>query len=78
MIRTRVNKSEFSNIVQKYQNGMSLCALEREYPTNREILKRIIRSYSVEIRDHSHKSRKYTLNENYFDSNMNANKSLVA
>lgn len=77
MVRTKIDKNEFENIVQKYINGDSLCKLEREYPTDRRTIKKILQEYGVEIRDHSHKARKYTLNENYFDNINTPNKAYI-
>ena len=68
MIRTKIPQEEFQTIADKYSSGISLCQLEKEYPTDRNTLKKIVLECGVDIRDNSHKSRKYTLNENYFDN----------
>lgn len=68
MVRTKIPQEEFKTIVEKYISGVSLCKLEKEYPTDRKTLKKILMECNVEIRDDSHKGRKYSLNENYFDS----------
>lgn len=77
MVRTKIDKNEFINIVQKYKSGISLCELERQYPTDRRTLKKILSEYGVELRDHSHKSRKYTLDENFFDNINTQNKAYI-
>ena len=64
-------------IIKLYNSGISQDVLSREYHVSKKILRRFLVDNEISIRDHSHKKRKYTLNENYFDKIDTPNKAYI-
>lgn len=64
-------------IVTLYKSGVSKEKLWKMFKTSNTVIDRILNDFGVDKRDHSHKSRKYSINENYFDIIDTPNKSYI-
>lgn len=77
MSKPLISISEYENIIQLYKSGLSQAKIGEIYNVGHYIIGKILRKCGVEIRDDSHKSRKYTINEHYFDNINTPNKAYV-
>lgn len=77
MSKTVIDTKEHSRIVELYNSGFSQAELETMYGVSHGVIKRILIRYQVELRDHSHKRRSYSINENYFDVIDTPNKAYI-
>ena len=55
------------NIINMYNKGLSLQKIGDLYGCSKAVIKRVLTENNIETRDDSHKTRHFTLNENYFD-----------
>ena len=55
-------------IINDYINGKSLRQIAKEYHVNRNRISKLLKEKNVKIRTQKETSRKYTFNENYFES----------
>lgn len=65
------------SICDEYQSFISICKIAKEYGVSEQTINRLLREENIAIRDHSHKARKYTINEDYFDNLDTSNKNYV-
>lgn len=77
MCRPLIQTSEYENIIALYNSGLSQSKIGDIYDVNGYIIGTILRKCGVQGRDDSHKSRKYTINENYFDNIDTPNKAYI-
>lgn len=77
MSRLRINPSEYETIVTLYNSGVSKEQLQKRYQVSNSVIDRILRINNVTLRDRSHMSRQYTLNEHYFDIIDTPNKAYI-
>ena len=63
----KISKTEYNNIVALYNSGLSAQKIGDMYSVYASTIRKILNKCNVQMRDDSHKYRKYTLNENYFD-----------
>ena len=68
---------EYENIVNLYNSGLSQSKVGSIYNVGHYIIGKILKKCGVKSRDDSHKSRKYTINENYFDIIDSSNKAYI-
>lgn len=68
---------EYENIINLYNSGLSQAKVGEIYNVGHYIIGKILRKCGVAVRDDSHKSRKYTINENYFDEIDTQNKAYL-
>lgn len=73
----KIQESEYDTISQLYKDGMSQQKIADLYHIGRTTVKRILDKTNTPTRDHSHKRRKYKINENYFDSIDTPNKAYI-
>lgn len=69
--------TEYDNIVHLYNSGLSQAKVGELYDVKWYIIGKILKKCGVQARDDSHKSRKYTINENYFDHIDTSNKAYI-
>lgn len=67
MSKPLISKYEYDNIISLYKSGLSQAKIGQCYGVSRFVIANILKKCDVQIRDDSHKSRTYTINENYFD-----------
>jgi intein-encoded DNA endonuclease-like protein len=77
MSKPVIATEEHINVVELYKSGMSQLQIEKLYNVSHGVVARILTKYDIDFRDASHKSRKYTLDELYFDSVDNNNKAYI-
>ena len=70
-------KDEIQNMINDYINGLSQDAVSGKYNITKRRFRKILVENNIEVRDHSHKKRKYTVDENYFDNIDSANKAYI-
>lgn len=63
-----MNQEELNSLIHDYINGDSIRNLSLKYNCTRAVLSRILKENKVIIRDNTRNSRKYSHNENYFES----------
>lgn len=68
MSKPLIPTEEYENIIHLYNSGLSQAKIGEIYNVGYYIIGKILRKCGVVARDDSHKSRKYTINENYFDN----------
>lgn len=68
---------EYKNIIKLYSSGLSQQKIGQMYNTSHTTIRKILVKNNVERRDNSHKGRKYTINENYFDAIDDQNKAYI-
>lgn len=68
---------EYDNIINLYNSGLSQAKVGEIYNVKWYIIGNILRKCGVVMRDHSHKARKYTIDENYFDNIDTPNKAYI-
>lgn len=76
-MRLKIPKEKYDEIIDLYQNGMSLEKIGLKYDASRHAIKTVLNKMGVQTRDDSHKGRKYTINENYFDEINTPNKAYI-
>lgn len=76
-MRLKIPKEKYDEIIDLYQNGMSLEKIGLKYEASRHAIKTVLNKMGVQTRDDSHKGRKYTINENYFDEIDTPNKAYI-
>lgn len=77
MSKPLIHTQEYENIVNLYKSGLSQAKIGEIYNVGYYIIGKILKKCGVETRDDSHKFRKYTINENYFDSIDTPNKAYL-
>ena len=68
---------EYDNIINLYNSGLSQAKVGELYNVKWYIIGKILKKCGVTMRDHSHKARKYTIDENYFDNIDTPNKAYI-
>ena len=76
-MRLKIPKEKYDEIINLYQSGMSLEKIGLKYDASRHAIKTVLNKMGVQTRDNSHKGRKYTINENYFDEINTPNKAYI-
>lgn len=66
-MRSKIDESKYDEIIAQYNNGKSKEKICVEYGVSNSVIDRIFEIRGLKFRDHSHKFRKYVLNEEYFD-----------
>jgi len=61
MSKPLISTEEYDNIITLYKSGLSQAKVGEIYNVKWYIIGKILRKCGVEIRDDSHKSRKYTI-----------------
>lgn len=74
---TKIQINEYDNIVKLYIEGKTQETIAQIYNVNRTTIKCILVKRNISLRDNSHKRRKYSLNENYFDTIDTPNKAYI-
>jgi hypothetical protein len=77
MSKPLVPAEEYENIINLYKSGLSQEKIGKIYNVGYYIIGKILKKCGIAARDDSHKSRKYTINENYFDNIDTKNKAYV-
>lgn len=77
MCKPLIPVEEYENIVNLYNSGLSQSKVGSMYNVGYYIIGKILKKCGVKARDDSHKSRKYTINENYFDIIDSTNKAYI-
>lgn len=77
MSKPLIPMEEYENIINLYESGLSQAKIGKMYNVGHYIIGKILRKCGVAARDDSHKSRKYTINENYFDNIDTPNKAYL-
>lgn len=73
-IRSKITDNDIQDIVSSYESGKSLLAIGRKYHKSESTISSILKENGVHIKNASEARRRYTLNENYFDSIDNESK----
>lgn len=68
IMKSKIDISLYDEIISKYNNGLSKEKLSIEYGVSTTAIDTVFKKCGVKFKDHSHKSRKYSINENYFDN----------
>lgn len=69
---------QYSNdIINAYINGETALNISKRYNTHDNTIRRILKNNNVEIRGNKITSRKYNVNENYFDNIDTPNKAYI-
>ena len=76
-MKNKINIDEHNKIINMYNSGMSIQKIADKYLVSSSVIRNILIKYNVETRDNSHKGRKYTLDENYFDRVDSYNKAYI-
>ena len=66
--------SEYNKIAELYNSGVSQESIKKIYNCGQTAITTVLHKQGIELRDDSHKKRKYLLNENYFDNIDTSNK----
>lgn len=77
MSKPLIHTDEYDNIVNLYNSGLSQAKVGEIYNVKWYIIGKILRKCGVVARDDSHKFRKYTIDENYFDNIDTQNKAYL-
>jgi hypothetical protein len=77
MCKPLIPTNEYDNIINLYNSGLSQAKVGEIYNVGHYIIGKILKKCGVQARDDSHKARKYTINENYFDSIDTPNKAYI-
>lgn len=77
MSKPLIPVEEYENIINLYKSGLSQAKVGEIYNVGHYIIGKILKKCGVVARDDSHKSRKYTINENYFDNIDTQNKAYI-
>lgn len=76
-MRLKIEKEDYNTVVSLYQSGLSLEKIGKVYGVNKSSIKTVLNKMNIKTRDNSHKGRKYTINENYFDNIDTPNKAYI-
>lgn len=76
-MNTKISIEEYDTIVDLYQSGLSKEKIQKIYGVSNSVIDRIFKIKGVVCRDNSHKCRKYTVDEHYFDTIDTANKAYI-
>lgn len=68
MNKLKINEDKYQEISELYMSGLSIKKLENIYNVSDSVIRRILKICNIRIRDNSHKGRKYSINEYYFDN----------
>lgn len=77
MSKPLIPTSEYENIIKLYESGLSQIKIGDMYNVGYYIIGKILRKCGIVARDDSHKFRKYTIDENYFDIIDTPNKAYI-
>lgn len=77
MSKPLISVEEYENIINLYKSGLSQAKVGEIYNVRHYIIGKILKKCGVVARDDSHKSRKYTINENYFNNIDTQNKAYI-
>ena len=77
MSKPLIPAEEYENIINLYNSGLSQAKVGQIYNVRHYIIGKILKKCGIPARDDSHKSRKYTINENYFDEIDTQNKAYL-
>ena len=77
MSRPKISYDEYDKIIELYNSGLSTIKISTIYNTCHSVIRKILLKCGITLRDDSHKGRKYTINEFYFDNIDTANKSYI-
>lgn len=77
MSKAAIPYEEYGNIIELYNSGLSQFKIGNMYNVDHSVIGRVLSKNNVLIRDHSHKGRKYTINEYYFDEINTPNKAYI-
>ena len=77
MNKTLIPCEEHDKIIELYNSGLSQAKIGHIYNVGHYIIGDILRKHNIKGRDHSHKGRKYTINEEYFDIIDSPNKAYI-
>lgn len=76
-MKPKIPETEYDKICELYLSGLSKEKLQKMYNVSNSVIDRIFTIKNIKCRDNSHKKRKYTLNENYFDNIDTPNKAYI-
>lgn len=68
---------EYDKVIDLYNYGLSTIKIANMYDTSHSVVRDVLIKCGVTLRDNSHKGRKYTIDESYFDDINTANKSYI-
>ena len=77
MSKALIPCEEHGKIIELYNSGLSQAKIGCIYHVGHYIIGDILRKHNISGRDDSHKGRKYTINENYFDIIDSPNKAYI-
>ena len=77
MNKLKIEENKYQEIADLYKSGLSIEKIEKMYNVSNSVVRRILKICNVQIRDNSHKGRKYSINENYFDNIDDQNKAYI-
>lgn len=77
MSKALIPFEEYERIIKLYESGLSQAKIGCIYNVGHYIIGKILKKCNVKIRDDSHKGRKYTIDENYFDVIDTPNKAYI-
>lgn len=77
MCKPLIPTEEYENIINLYNSGLSQSKVGEIYNVRHYIIGKILKKCGIKSRDDSHKGRKYTINENYFDTIDTPNKAYI-
>lgn len=77
MSRPKISYDEYDKIIELYNSGLSTIKIATIYNTCHSVIRKVLLKCGITLRDDSHKGRKYTINEFYFDNIDTANKSYI-
>lgn len=77
MSKPLISSDEHEHIIQLYKSGLSQQKIGDIYGVKYYIIGKILKKYNIPARDDSHKGRKYSINEHYFDKIDSPNKAYI-
>lgn len=77
MKKVITNADDYAKICELYNSGYSREKIEKIYNVSSSVISRILKECGVSMRDDSHKGRKYSFNENYFDEITTSNQAYI-
>ena len=77
MSKPLIPVEEYDNIINLYNSGLSQAKVGEIYNVKWYIIGKILKKCGIQARDDSHKARKYTIDENYFDDINTSNKAYI-
>ena len=76
-MKPKIKEEQFEEIANLYLQGYSIRKLEEKYGVSNSAISRVLRVLDIKARDNSHKGRKYTIDENYFDEINTPNRAYI-